>query len=363
MSTTLIQPPAAATADSSTPVERRKARDPLLDNARYWVMLLVVAGHGLQYLLDVPDARGTYTWIYAFHMPAFVLISGYVARRYEGSPKQVRAMLTSLVLPYVGLNVALDGFRALLDDEPLAVNLLDPAWSTWFLIALFVWRLSSPVWRVVRAPVLVSVVVSLVAGLWEVGDVLSIHRILGLLPFYVAGMYLRPEHFALLRRPAVRVASVVAIAGTLGWCLLRHEGWYVSWLYWRDAYADAPLDADAFGGLATRAGLLVTGFALSAAVLSVVPARRDRTSDLGRHTMNAYVLHGFVLILLAHLGVFSALATWGALSVPVVLVGSVLLGTALMSAPVARLVSPVVTPQLRWAFRDQRAGGVKNSAM
>lgn len=358
MSTTLTQPPAAATAETTTPVERRKARDPLLDNARYWVMLLVVAGHGLQYLLDVPDARGTYAWIYAFHMPAFVLISGYVARRYEGTPKQVRTMLTSLVLPYVGLNIALDGFRALLDGKPWELNLLDPAWSTWFLIALFVWRLSSPVWRVVRAPVLVAVAVSLLSGLWQVSNVVSIHRILGLLPFYVAGMYLRPEHFAFLRRPWVRLVSLATLSGTLAWCLLRHEGWYVSWLYWRDAYADAPLEADAVGGLTTRAGLLVVGFVLSAAVLAVVPARQDRTSELGRNTMNAYVLHGFVLILLAHVGVFSALASWGALCVPVVVIGSVLLGTALMSAPVARVVGPVVTPQLRWAFRDQRAGGV-----
>ncbi len=358
MSSTLTQPPADATADSQPSAEVGRGRDPLLDNARYWVMLLVVVGHALQYLLDVSDARGTYAWIYAFHMPAFVLVSGYVARRYEGSPKQVRTMLTSLVLPYVGLNVALDGFRALLDRERLDVNLLDPAWSTWFLIALFAWRLSSPVWRVVRAPVLVAIGVSLLAGLWQVSNVVSIHRILGLLPFYVAGMYLRPEHFVLLRRPLVRVASAVALAGTLGWCLLRHEGWYVSWLYWRDAYADAPLEADAVGGLTTRAGLLIIGFVLSAAVLSVVPARNDATTLLGRRTMNAYLLHGFVLIALAHLGAFAALAGLGALSVPIVLVGSVLLGTALMSSPVARAVGPVLTPQLRWAFKDQRGAGV-----
>ncbi|MGH1563637.1 acyltransferase family protein [Mumia sp. DW29H23] len=351
MSTTLMQPRATAAADTHVEPARPKARDPLLDNARYWVMLLVVAGHALQYLLDVPAARGTYAWIYAFHMPAFVLISGYVSRRYEGSPKQTRALVTTLVLPYVALNVGLDGFRALLDGKPLDINLLDPAWSTWFLIALVAWRLSTPIWQVLRAPVLVAIVVSLVAGLWQVSNVVSIHRILGLLPFYVAGMYLKPEHFALLRRPAVRAASAVALVATLGWCLLRHDRFYVSWLYWRDAYADAPLDADALGGLATRAGLLVVGFALTAAVLSVVPRRVDATTELGKRTMNAYFLHGFFLIALAHFGAFDLVAGLGALCVPIVVAVSALLGTALMSAPVARVVGPLLSPQMEWAFR------------
>ncbi|MFC6150283.1 MULTISPECIES: acyltransferase family protein [Mumia] len=360
MSSTLMQPPAEVAAGSSIGPARQTTRDPLLDNARYWVMLLVVAGHALQYLLEVPAARGTYAWIYSFHMPAFVLVSGYVARRYEGSPKQTRALVTTLVLPYVALNVGLDGFRALLDGKPLDINLLDPAWSTWFLIALVAWRLSTPLWRVVRAPVLVAIAISLVAGLWQVSNVVSIHRILGLLPFYVAGMYLRPEHFAMLRRPVVRVASAVALAATLVWCLVRQDDWLVSWLYWRDAYAQSPLDADPVGGVLTRAGLLVVGFALTAAVLSVVPRREDATTALGRRTMNAYMVHGFVLIALAHFGVFDVLAGLGALAVPIVLVVSALLGTALMSDPVARVVSPLVAPKLSWAFRGEaqaRAGG------
>ncbi|WP_370616241.1 acyltransferase family protein [Mumia sp. Pv 4-285] len=352
-----MQPPAKVAAGTTADAPRPSTRDPLLDNARYWVMLLVVAGHALQYLLEVPEARGTYAWIYAFHMPAFVLISGYVSRRYEGSPKQTRALITTLVLPYVALNVGLDGFRALLDGKPLDINLLDPAWSTWFLIALVAWRLSTPVWRVLRAPVLVAIAISLVAGLWQVSNVVSIHRILGLLPFYVAGMYLRPEHFAMLRRPVVRAASALALAATLGWCLVRQEDWSVSWLYWRDAYAQAPLDADPVGGVVTRAGLLVVGFALTAAVLSVVPRREDATTELGKRTMNAYMVHGFVLIALAHFGAFDVLAGIGGLSVPVVLVSSVLLGTALMSDAVGRVVGPLVAPTMPWAFRDRTRSG------
>ena len=83
---------------STAPVEDRVA---YLDNARYWVMLLVVIGHSLTQFTDMDSARGVYVWIYAFHMPFFVLISGYTARRYMGDARQVRRIVSTLVVPYL----------------------------------------------------------------------------------------------------------------------------------------------------------------------------------------------------------------------------------------------------------------------
>ncbi|PJJ58305.1 fucose 4-O-acetylase-like acetyltransferase [Mumia flava] len=346
--------PATSPAPSAPEQTARAARrrDPWLDEARYLVMLLVVTGHALSFLLDASGARGAYTWIYAFHMPVFVLISGYVSRSWAGSPRQVRTLVTGLLIPYVALNVGLDAFRSWLDGDPFAPNLLDPAWTTWFLIALALWRLSTPLWSTLRAPLAVALAVSVVAGLWQVDDVVAVHRVLGLLPFYVAGLCLRPEHLELLRHTAVRVAGAVVLVASLGWVMVGNDAWTMSWLYWRDAYADAPLEAGPMGGVLTRSGLLVLGFLLSAAVLAVTPRRSGRRSEWGTRTMNAYVLHGFVLLALDAAGVFDLAAASGALAVPVVLVGSALLGTALMSAPIDRLVGPVISPRLPWLFRE-----------
>ena len=67
-----------------------KERVAYLDNARYWVMLLVVIGHVLTQFTQMDSARGVYVWIYSFHMPFFVLISGYTARNYVGDARQVK---------------------------------------------------------------------------------------------------------------------------------------------------------------------------------------------------------------------------------------------------------------------------------
>src|SRR5699024_5047826 len=89
---------------TTTPVRQRVA---YLDNARYWVMILVVVGHFLTRLLDMDSARGTYTWIYSFHMPFFILISGYTARRYMGDFRQIKRMVSTLIIPYLIVETAL----------------------------------------------------------------------------------------------------------------------------------------------------------------------------------------------------------------------------------------------------------------
>ncbi len=79
-----------------------KERVAYLDNARYWVMLLVVIGHSLTQFVAMDSARAVYVWIYAFHMPFFILISGYTARRYMGDARQVKRIISTLVVARKG---------------------------------------------------------------------------------------------------------------------------------------------------------------------------------------------------------------------------------------------------------------------
>ncbi|MFY0407359.1 acyltransferase family protein [Solicola sp. PLA-1-18] len=326
-----------------------RVRDPFLDNARFGVMILVVVSHFMTDLQDVHLGRVVYSWAFLFHMPVFVLVSGYTARRYRGDARQVQRMLGSLVVPYLLVNVALNLTDRWESGDALSWALLDPNWLSWFLAALFVWRLSTPIWLALRHPVLVAVVVSLVGGLAAPDNVLEIKRVLGFLPFYVAGMYLTREHFEALTRTWVRVAAVVLLAGTFVASWLWSEGWTVSWLYFNDGYGE--LDAGPLDGMAVRAGLLALGFAMSLAALSLVPRRAAWYSSLGERTLYAYLLHGFVVIVLRQAGVFTDLQAYGTLAVVGVGLGAALLATALMTRPVSTLFAPVLAPQLRWLMR------------
>ena len=72
-------PPTASTPTGS--IARAKRRTPFWDNARFACIVLVVLGHAVQRLTyDSDIALSLYLVVYAFHMPAFAVISGYFSK-------------------------------------------------------------------------------------------------------------------------------------------------------------------------------------------------------------------------------------------------------------------------------------------
>lgn len=348
---------ATASAERTTTEVRSKrptARDPLLDNARYWMMLLVVVGHFLTPLVELDDARGLYRWIYLFHMPVFILISGYTSRNYTGTPREVRRMVSTLVIPYLLVEMGLEAFEAWLADEPLTWHVLEPNWLTWFIAALFVWRLTTPIWRAIRWPIPIAIACSLIGGLATVSDVLAIPQIIGFLPFYVIGMQLRREHFDRLRTWKIQLPSIAALGIAAYVCLMEPKEWVISWLYWRDGYSEKPLYATPLDGMENRAALLVIGLLLTAAVLSVVPRGRHWYSGMGQRTLYCYLLHGFVILLLTYYGAFDYMLARDEVGMWAMVGAALVLAHLLMSRLVAEGFRPVFEPRLRWLFRSEQ---------
>jgi len=87
------------------PTTRAKVRDPFFDNAKFLAIVLVVAGHAIESLRDVPIARSVYLFVYMFHMPAFIIIAGYFSKGFPASSDKVRKLITQLLVPFVVFQV------------------------------------------------------------------------------------------------------------------------------------------------------------------------------------------------------------------------------------------------------------------
>ncbi|MEO3809309.1 acyltransferase family protein [Sphaerisporangium sp. B11E5] len=329
------------------PTRRSRERDPFLDNAKYLAIILVVVGHLIEDLRDVPEAHAIYFFLYTFHMPLFIALSGYLSRNFTFSAGKARKLISGLAVPYVIFEVAYSLPRLFLDGD-LEISLLDPYYLTWFLMSLFLWRLSTPVWQQLRWPLVIAVGLSLLSGMSELPDELSMNRTFGLLPFYVLGLMLTPAHLELLKRPAVRVAGAVVLAGGLALAFALHADIATEWIRWRDS--NAKIGVDNLTGSAMRLAMLTAGAALLAAFLAVTPSRRTWFSGLGAATMYAYLLHGFFV------KVFQVYAK--EMSTPAGVVLAVLLGVAiatlLCTPPVRRLTHWAVEPDTSWAFTALR---------
>lgn len=330
-----------------------KERVAYLDNARYWVMLLVVIGHSLTQFTAMDSARGVYVWIYSFHMPFFVLISGYTARHYRGDARQVRRVVSTLVVPYLVVETSMQIIMRYYTGEPDPYMILSPQWLAWFMAALFVWRLTTPIWRALKYPITTSIVISLVIGLIEIPNVLALPKILGFLPFYVVGLQMNRERFDRLADTRVRIASAVLLTGAFLACYRWSAGWTTDWLLWKQRYDEDPLGATALEGVTQRAELLIIGFVLTFAALSLVPRGRSWTTRLGGRTFYCYLLHGYIILLLRHeLEVFERIEQYGAGAVVLTIVVATVVANLLMTRIFSTVFRPIFEPRLTWLFRE-----------
>ncbi|MFL6088597.1 MAG: acyltransferase family protein [Aeromicrobium sp.] len=343
-----------------------KPRVAYLDNARFWVMILVVIGHPLLYLVAIPAARWLYFWIYLFHMPLFALISGYISRNFVGTRKQLRRTVSTLVVPYFIVETTyqvLNRHLAAQNGNPInaPMALLSPKWVAWFLAALIVWRLTTPLWRSLRHPIIVAVLISLLVPMTDIPNVFAIHKALGMLPFYVIGMHFTMKRFHRLTETPVRVAAVAVIALSVTACWFVAPHVHLSWQKWRMSYAE--LHVSPLEGVVTRGLLLLAGVALSLAVLALVPWRRSWTSPMGERTLYCYLLHGFVIVLLGkHFHVLQHMVAWGVWAIVATFAGASVLAIVLMTKPVSVVFQPLFEPRLKWLFK-KRALPLRNQTV
>lgn len=330
------------------------ARDPYLDNARGILIALVVLGHVVE-TLGGGVLDSAYLWIYSFHMPAFVAVSGYLTRSWTGTPRQAAGVVTSLLVPYLVLDLLHEAVVTLLDGGRFDITPLRPAFTLWFLLALALWRLATPVLRVMRYPLAFALAVSLLVPLDRaLGTTLTLGRVVGFLPFFVLGLVCTPGTLARLRDAtrtwrALAVAYLVALGA---FCLVVEGRVRGSLLFLRGSYAD--LDQTALDGIVTRAGVLLGGFLGLLAVLLLTPRGSSWLTRWGRNSLAVYVLHALML------RPFLGDERLGGLSGPVwlaVAVAVALVLTAVLSLEVVRRgVDALLRP--RWFVRllvDERA--------
>ena len=331
-------------------------RVPFWDNARFVSVTLVVVGHGIQRLTsDSNNALVLYLFIYAFHMPAFAIISGYFSKASPPTTRRMKKVLTDILLPYIIMETIWTLVQFLVEGKQ-EFNPTNPSWTLWFLLALGIFRLVLPYLVLVRVPLLWALLLSVMVGYFSnVDSTFSLSRAIGILPFFVLGWQARQwgiaERFFALGRAvwAVRGIAFAILAAWLVIVILGIEQWRTIdlryWFFYEDSYRVLG-EREWWAGL-VRLGLIALAALLSAAFLALIPRRATWITGFGQATMYVYLLHSFILYPLRETGVLTdehSSAIW--------LVGMVFAGVAisiLLTAPVVRRVfRPLIQPKPRW---------------
>lgn len=317
-------------------------RDPWLDNAKMLLVTLVVVGHAWTLLPNNSATDHFYDFLYAWHVPAFVFVTGYLSQKFAYTKARTWQLVRTVVVPYLIFEAAIALFRIYVGGEELEDLFRDPHWPMWYLAALFCWRLLTPVFRPLWGGAIVAIGVSLVAGMYA-GDTLDIARVLGLLPFFVLGLKATPERLEMLRRRPVQVAAVVALLAV--WVLTTWTDAWASteWLYYRSRYDEMGY-ADDLQALLTRALVLVIGALGAAAFLALVPRTRGWFTRMGAATLVVYLFHGFFVKGAEYAGFMGWADGHAVLAFGITTLAAVLLSLLLAWTPVASRLNHLVDP-------------------
>lgn len=265
-------------------------RSDYLDNAKAILITIVVFGHLIESALSNPTTLALYKTIYAFHMPAFVLLAGYLSRSSTFGLKWASELLSiALVLVVAqGLYATRDAMSG--NFLGLDYYLHHPRWVLWYLASLLAWKASLPLLRYGYVSVLLAVAISIVAGWVHYDPMLySWQRTATFLPFFVAGYALQERRMFAPNTKAFRYAAIAIFASAFVFFMSQGSRVETSWLYGRQLYDPAFGPFEKLQLMALAALLIWAGAML-------VPPMTTPFTRFGATTLSVFILHGVVVL-------------------------------------------------------------------
>lgn len=283
------------------------------DILKFFLIFTVVLGHAADYYTGSNEyVRSLVFFIYIFHMPVFIFVSGLFAKR-TVNEKRFDKMLGYLVI-YLVLKLYIYAFKIILGREAV-FNIFVESGMPWFMFALFAFNFFTIILR--KAPcaavLAVNILLSCIAGYFSwVGDFLVLSRIIVFYPFFYLGYCLdrsKVESFCKGRNRKI-VAALILIITAVSVFALGDNMYELRYLLTgRNPYNKLG-DFEVWGFL-LRFLYYIVAVIVGASVIVVTP---DKTpsglcAKYGRRTLAVYGLHyGGLYIIYDMLGLKSFLA-------------------------------------------------------
>lgn len=274
------------------------------DNLKAFLIFTVVLGH---LLLNVTYKGGVinslFDYIYIFHMPAFVLVSGYFSKSYikKGAP-QVGKLFGFLIL-FVIFKVLLWLEAMALSGKAITLDLIYTSNAPWYLFALFVWYLLLP--AIVKlgknvaiiGTFLVSVLLPINEG---VGYTFSSNRIIIFLMFFVIGYYFDYKIIEKLKTNLLRVISVVYLIAVAVFVYFNQDLFakFGPILYASHSYSS--IKASLWVSLIAKVVWIVLAMTMILAIMILCPKKNLFVTYVGRGTLSVFIIHLLIRDCLVH---------------------------------------------------------------
>jgi len=280
----------------NNPASKRSAKWDIL---KFAMVFLVVLGHAADYYTgDSEKMRSLFFFIYTFHMPIFIFVSGLFSKR-TVNEKRKEKIYGYLVL-YLVLKIIVFCYKSVMGGIP-KFTLLTESTPPWFMLALFEFALITIALKDFSPKFILplSIFLACIVGYdSEIRDFLALSRVIIYFPFYYAGYITDVDKLEkICKNKILKAASFVLVIGyALAVFVLNDKiYWLRPLLTGRNPYSTLGEFSDY--GFVLRFFYYIGVAAICLAIIVITPEKTPFgiIPKFGQRTLAVYGLHSIIL--------------------------------------------------------------------
>ena len=297
--------------EMSEAVSRNTKRIYKWDNLKCFLIVMVVIGHFVNQYAPISNTMKSLSlFIYSFHMPLFIFLSGLLQKKWDARhPFRWDKPIYYIMIGYA-LKFCIYGIKLLFHQEAV-FQWFEDTGIPWYMFAMAAFMLMTyllrelPLWFVVP----ISIMVACLAGYdTNIGSFLYLSRIIVFFPFYYVGYHLDIKKVQeVLDKLWIKCLSAIFLTDMILYTLERIEDKYsyIRLFTGRNAYEFINVEDC---GAMHRLVFYMIAFLMGIAIISLVPNRKIPViGTVGERTLQIYFWHRLVLYILTFSGMTDGL--------------------------------------------------------
>lgn len=287
-----------------------KPRNPYWDNVKFFTIASVVFFHFLLGIVDEePLSKAIYIFIYSFHMPTFIFVSGLFLKYDKNHKLRFDKVIFYVLLAYI-LKLLVWAAENAVGNEQEWAWIATPNIPLYLIVTaeyiVFTYLIRKINPKIVLP---VSIILSLAAGYFKIiGDYLCISKFIVFFPFFYAGYCLTPEKVqSIIKNRKVRIFAALAFI-IIGICALLFTdeiSLFRNFFSARVSYEDAGFP---ISGIFIRALQYVISTITAIGWCSFISTKNLRFfTVVGSRTLSVYFWHYFLAIAIMYIQLDKAL--------------------------------------------------------
>ena len=288
-----------------------KQRDYWFDNAKAFLILSVFVGHICECLIkNVPFENGTPLWlntlfkfIYVFHMPVFMIISGRFAKGRIDRNDWISA-IDKLIIPYIVVQFFMIIFYAATGYSKVTItSFFSPGYGLWYILVLGIYQIITPQLLKIfrhRWMILPLSLILMLIHLYQVYPAPApVARIINFFPFFIFGYLTSGMNLDLLKKYAFKVLSIFMFIG-LFLIITQDNVIEVALLSGKRIFSqyNELLGINKIELLVITAIRYIAGFVSFFFIMGISPVKKTVFTKLGTDSTYIYILHLFIIVAL-----------------------------------------------------------------